>query len=167
MSNKFCICNVCQSEIWPWSSQSETAEEENSLQNIAMYRWTDNSNTEIPPDDPYQFEKNIQDEKSPEKRVERLSKALYHQIERTNYIQRTCQQLQNDQVMSNKIRDNMRDRILGLEKQNDVLCKLLENKNSQHLEIINPQKTNLASTNINKRNKENSLYRECIREIYR
>jgi len=163
MSQNVCMCNVCQSEIWPWSSEPNIIEDENGLQHIAMYQWTDNSNTKIPPDDPYQFEKNMRDLKSPEKQLELLSKALYHQIERTKYIDNTCKQMLDDKVMSNKVLDEMKNRILKLEKENDLLRNLLQKGNPQHLEITNPQ----TSTRTIQRNKEQALYRECMKETCR
>ena len=159
MSQNLCLCNVCQSEIWPWSSEPGTVEDENGLQHNEIYPWTAN----IPFDDPLRFEKYIQDLKSPEKQVEQLSKALHNQIERTKSIDNTCKQMMSDKVMSKKVLDVMRDRILELEKENDFLCKLLQNKNPQHLKITNPQ----TSTKTNQRTKEQALYRECMKETRR
>jgi len=149
----FSMCNVCQSELWPWRSEPDAVEEETRLHSIAIYPWTENSHTDIPPDDPFQFEKYIRDQKCPEKKAELLSKALHHQIERTNYIDNTCKQMISDKVISNQIRDMMRDKILELENENDLLRKLL-----QHLKMTN----DLAS----QRKKEQALYRACLDETY-
>jgi hypothetical protein len=55
------------------------------MHNIEMYQWAGNSNKYIPPDDPYQFEKYLQNHASPEKQIEEISKALYHQSEMPLY----------------------------------------------------------------------------------
>ena len=139
------MSDVCQSEVWPWRSEPDAVDEES----IAIYPWTGNS-----PDDPFEFEKYIRDQTCPahkgspcgEKKVELLSKALHHQIERTNDIDNTCKLMISDKVISDQIRDMMREKILALENENDLLRK--------HLKMTN----DLAS----QRNKEQALYRACL-----
>jgi len=167
MLQNFATCNICQSEIWPWSSEPGTVKEENSLQHTAIYPWTDNTNTDIPPDDPYQFEKYIQNQKSPEKKIELLSKALRRQIERTIYIDNTCRQMVSDKVISNKIRDIMKDKILKLEEENGSLYRMIQKNSPQHLVTNNPQTTNMASTRTTRRNTEKALYSECMKQTSR
>ena len=137
MSKIFSMSDVCQSEVWPWRSEPDAFDEES----IAIYPWTGNS-----PDDPFEFEKYIRDQTCPEKKVELLSDALHHQIERTNDIDNTCKLMISDKVISDQIRDMMREKILALENENDLLRK--------HLKMTN----DLAS----QRNKEQALYRACM-----
>jgi arginine deiminase len=137
------------------------------MHNIAMYPWADNSNKNIPPDDPYQFENFIQNLESPEQRIDELSKALYHQIERTKYVTNTCTQMINDKVISDKIRNIMKDKIVKLEEKNTLLSKLLDEKKSQDFEVIDSQKENRDSIKTDKKQRQQALYRECQEMISR
>jgi small-conductance mechanosensitive channel len=159
MSNTLCTCNVCQTEVWPWSSEPTLVEPETNMHNIAMYPWAGNSNKDIPPDDPYQFEKYLQNHASPENKIEELSKALYHQIERTKYVTNTCTQMINDKVISDQIRNNMKHKIIELESKNVLLSKLLDDKNSH--------KQNLQSIQTDRNHRLQELYLECQHEISR
>jgi len=158
MSQNLCVCNVCQSEIWPWSSEPDTVEDKNGQQHTEIYPWTAN----IPFDDPVQFKKYIQDLKSPEKQVELLSKALYNQIEQTNSINNTCKQMTSDRVITNQVLDVMKHTILKLEKENDYLHRLLQDKNPQRVQMTNPQ----TSMRTNNTNQEQMLFHECMKKTF-
>ena len=151
MSQKLCARDVRQAEFWPWRSSTEKVDDE----------------SDVPFHDPFEFDKYIRDQASPEKTFQLLARALHIQTEKTMYFEKKCNEIMSDQLVAGKAQDIVKKEFLELVRENDELREMLHNKTPQHLGISRTQTTTLASPGAAQRKREQQLFEECRLHIHR